>query len=540
MMVRNKLMQAIVLNVFCFSTATALAQIAQLAQSCNTFSPGSTAGIALSAEPVIADTTRPPNITTGPTLAAHCIVNGKFGERKGVDGKNYHTGFQLRLPSAWNGRLLYQGGGGNDGIVRPAVGPQATAGYALNRGFAVVTTDAGHQGPSADFGFDPQARLDTAYPAHDRVATLAKKLVADYYGKPINKSYFIGCSGGGRQGMMFTQRFPEHFDGVIAMTPAMRVSKHATIAAAWDTQTLNAIAPKNSEDQPILANAFSNADLSLLRSSILNRCDAADGAADGLVSNPAACAFDPREIQCAGEKTSQCLSAPQVAALKKMFAGPQDSSGKALYFSWPWDAGIGHAQNDWRAWKLGNSQTKDANSRHVFLMQDALQARFVSPPDRSLSIFKFDFDRDPVRMDYHSWIYDTAYDTELKGYKARGGKLLFAHGMADPIFSPHEMIDYYQRLTKTHGESVRDWSRLFLIPGMGHCGGGAATDVWDGLSALVDWVEKGSAPDAIIASGSAVFPGRTRPLCAFPKFAQYNGSGDMENAANFSCRENPR
>ena len=533
------------LQQFVFFVALAVSALAstphaQMVASCNTFSQGLPTGVSLRAEPVAGDATRPPGVTTGPPLAAHCIVNGKFGERKGVDGKDYHTGFQLRLPVAWNGRLLYQGGGGNDGIVRPAVGPQATAGYALNRGFAVVTTDAGHQGASADFGFDPQARLDTAYPAHDRVAMVAKKLVADYYGKPINKSYFIGCSGGGRQGMMFTQRFPEHFDGVIAMAPAMRVSKHATIAAAWDTQVLNAIAPKNAEGHTILANAFSNDDLALVRKGIVERCDAADGAVDGLISNPAACKFEPSALQCAGEKTAQCLSAPQVGALKKIFAGPQTSGGNPIYFSWPWDAGIGHPQNDWRTWKLGSSQTKDPNSRHVFLMQDAMQARFVSPPDRSLTMLKFDFDRDPARMDYHAWIYDTAYDVELKGYKARGGKLLFAHGMADPIFSPHEMIDYYQRLSATHGESTRDWSRLFLIPGMGHCAGGAATDVWDGLSALVDWVEQGKAPESIAASGSAVFPGRTRPLCAYPRYAHYNGSGDMENAVNFTCRESGR
>jgi feruloyl esterase len=145
----------------------------------------------------------------------------------------------MRLPSNWNGRFLYQGGGGNDGIVRPAVGPQATADKpALARGFAVVTTDAGHQGPSADFGFDPVARVDNAYNAHDKVAITAKQILQSYYAKPADKSYFIGCSGGGRQGMMFTQRFPHHFDGVIAMAPAMRVSKGATIAAMWDSKAL--------------------------------------------------------------------------------------------------------------------------------------------------------------------------------------------------------------------------------------------------------------------------------------------------------------
>ncbi|MFO1268897.1 MAG: tannase/feruloyl esterase family alpha/beta hydrolase [Rubrivivax sp.] len=488
-------------------------------------------------------TTRPPGATTGPMLAAHCRLTGRMAERTGVDGKPYHIGFELRLPSQWNGRLLYQGGGGNDGILRPAIGPQAAPGYALNRGFAVVTTDAGHQGADASFGFDPQARVDNAYAAHDRVATVAKELVRRHYARPAERSYFIGCSGGGRQGMMFTQRFPQHFDGVIAMAPAMRVSKGATIAAAWDTQALAAIAPRGADGWPVLSQALGDGDLALLRKGILDACDATDGIADGIVSNPAACKFDPRALMCAseqdrkGDKTPQCLAPVQVGALRRMFAGAQDSNGRALYFGWPWDPGVGHAQNDWRMWRLGTAAAgTPPNSRHVFLMQDALQGYFVTPPDRSLTVFNFNFDRDPARMDAHAWMFNTADDVDLAAFRARGGKLLFAHGLADPIFSPLEMIDYYQRLSAKHGAgATRDFSRLFLIPGMGHCQGGAATDSWDGLGALVEWVEKGRAPDRIVASGTAVFPGRTRPLCPYPQYARYNGSGNIEDAANFSC-----
>jgi pimeloyl-ACP methyl ester carboxylesterase len=504
--------------------------------ACTEFASRAPAGMTLRGESVPADTVRPPGTTAGPLLVAHCRFSGKMAERVGQDGKPYHIGFELRLPAAWNGRLLYQGGGGNDGVVRPAVGPQAAPGYALNRGFAVVTTDAGHQGPTADFGFDMQARLDNAYAAHDRVAVTAKDLVNRFYRKPAERSYFIGCSGGGRQGMMFTQRFPHHFDGVIAMAPAMRVSSGATIAAAWDTQALQSIAPAGSDGKPVLSRALSPGDLTLLRDGILKACDADDGLADGLVSNPAACKFDVKALQCSGAKTDSCLSAPQVGALQKMMAGPRNSAGQPLYFSWPWDPGIGHPANDWRAWRLGTSPTAVANSRHVFLMQDALQGYFVTPPDRSLSIYAFDFDRDPARMAAHSWIFDTGADVQLQGFKARGGKLLFAHGLADGIFSPHELIDYVQRLRAHHGPAADDLARLFLIPGMGHCQGGAATDSWDGLGALVNWVEKGQAPQRIIAQGTAVFPNRTRPLCAHPQVAYYNGSGDPEKAENFTCR----
>lgn len=489
------------------------------------------------AEAIAADTVRPPGQNAGPLLAAHCRIQGRMNERTGIDGKPYHIGFELRLPAGWNGRLLYQGGGGNDGVIRPAVGPQAAPGYALNRGFAVVTTDAGHQGPDASFGFDPIARTDNAYAAHDRVAVTAKEIVRRHYQRPADRSYFIGCSGGGRQGMMFTQKFPQHFDGVIAMAPAMRVSKGATIAAAWDTQALAAIAPAGADGRPVLSQALGNGDLGVLRNGILQACDAQDGLADGVVSNPAACKFDVRTLACQGAKTATCLAPAQVSALQKMFAGPVDSSGRKLYFTWPWDAGIGHPANDWRAWKLGTSTTAVPNSRHVFLMQDALQGYFVTPPDRSLSIFQFHFDRDPQRMDAHSWIFNTADDVDLAGFRARNGKLLFAHGMADPIFSPDEMVDYYQRLSARHGAATGDFSRLFLIPGMGHCQGGAATDSWDGLGALVDWVEKGQAPQRIVARGTTVFPGRSRPLCPYPQYAHYDGSGNPDDAASFSCRQ---
>ena len=515
--------------------STSSAAWAQTAD-CAGFAALSPTGVTLKTEVVAGDTVRPPGVNAGPLLTAHCKVSGRMAERLGQDAKPYHIGFEMRLPVQWNGRLLYQGGGGNDGVVRPAVGPQAAPGYALNRGFAVVTTDAGHQGPSAEFGFDPIARTDNAYNAHDKVAVTAKELIKRFYSKPADRSYFIGCSGGGRQGMMFTQRFPSYFDGVIAMAPAMRVSKGATIAAAWDTQALQAIAPPGDDGKPVLSRALSDGDLGLVRQGILAACDAQDGLADGLVSNPAACKFDVATLQCQGAKTDACLAPAQVGALKKIFTGAKNGSGQPLYFSWPWDPGMGHPQNDWRGWKLGNAATAKANSRHVFLMEDALQGYFVTPPDRSLSIYKFDFDRDPARMDAHAWIFNTADDVKLGGFQARGGKLMFIHGMADAIFSADEMVDYYQRLTAENGPKTVEFSRLFLAPGMGHCQGGAATDSIDGLSALVDWVEKGKTPQHLNATGTTVFPGRSRPLCAYPRYAHYNGNGNPEDAANFSCR----
>jgi pimeloyl-ACP methyl ester carboxylesterase len=496
-------------------------------------------GERLSSEWIEAGTVRPPGVVAGDMLTAHCRLSGRFAERQGVDGKTYAIGFELRLPAAWNGRFLFQGGGGNDGVVRPAVGPQASPRYALNQGFAVVTTDAGHQGTDALFGFDSLARIDHAYRSYDLVATRAKSVLAQHYGRAQDRSYFVGCSGGGRQAMVFSQRFPEQFDGILAMAPAMRVAKEATVAAAWDTQALQAIAPKNAQGETVLSQALTNADLALVRKQILQTCDAQDGVVDGLVSNPASCRMSAPTLACkAGESpdAGTCLSAPKVDALNKIFSGGTNKAGEPLYFSWPWDAGVGHPDNDWRMWKLGTSMTASANSRHVFLMQDAMKHEFVTPPDPSLSIFTFNMDRDPSRMDAYAWIYNTHSDVQLTPFKARGGKLMIIHGQADPIFSSHESIDYYQRLSKVHQTSTGDFAKLFLVPGMGHCAGGAATDAFDGLGSLVQWVETQKAPQSILARGTKVFPGRSRPLCAWPSYAHYKGSGDSEQAENFECR----
>lgn len=466
---------------------------------------------------------------------AHCRVAGMLDSRTGIDGKPYATGFELRLPTAWNGRFLYQGGGGNDGSVRPALGTQGTLEPALNQGYAVVSTDAGHQGTDASFGADPQARLDHAYQSHDRVARAAKTLISAYYERDADHSYFIGCSGGGRQGMMFTQRFPEYFDGVIAIAPAMSVAKGATIAAAWSTQALLDIAPLDASGRPILSQALSDADLGLLRQSILDTCDEHDGLADGLVSAPGLCHYDPGVLQCQAGQATDCLEAGKVEALRQVAAPPRDSQGQALYTDWPWDPGIGHPANDWRAWRLGTSPTADANARHITLMQDALGWEFFTPPQPGFLLADFDFDRDPARMEAFATVYNADQDARLDAFKGHGGKLLLAHGMADPIFSPSESITYFERLQAAHPADADSFARLYLIPGMAHCAGGAATDAWDGLGTLVRWVEQQQAPQEITAYGTAVYPDRSRPLCPYPGYPRYNGQGDPEDAASFTC-----
>lgn len=481
--------------------------------------------------------------TTGrgslPALPAHCIVRGAIGRRTGVDGKTYETRFELRLPSAWSGRFFYQGGGGNDGSVNPAIG-RNTGSFdetALARGFAVVSTDAGHQGGGPEFALDPQARIDHAYASHERTASTARMLIGRFYGRRPDKSYFVGCSGGGRQGMMFAQRYPDYFDGISVCAPAMSVSSGATIAAAWDTIAFTAAAPAGADGRPVLSRAFSTADLDLVSKATLQACDAGDGVTDRMVQRPDRCRFDPAVLRCAGEKTDGCLSAAQVTALARAFAGPRDAAGRALYVGQPWDPGI--AAPGWRMWKLGSSPTGTPNAINATLMAGALAHQFLTPPDPAFAITSFDFDRDPARMEATSREFDTYRDVAMSAFRARGGKLLMFHGTADGIFSASESIDYYERMSNAGGPvPTRAWARLFLVPGMNHCSGGMATDSFDGLTALVNWVEKAVAPEHILASAppnSAYFPGRTRPLCPFPTYARYTGTGDIEDAANFAC-----
>ncbi len=481
----------------------------------------------------------PANLEVGEPLPEHCVVRGRLDERIGADGKPYHTGFELRLPTAWNGRFVYQGGGGNDGIVLNAVGRNTGArGWvdnALVGGAAAVSTDAGHQGPEPQFGLDPQARIEHAYRAHERTARTARTLLAAYYGRAPDRSYFVGCSGGGRQGMMFSQRYPERFDGIVAVAPAMRVAQGASIAASWTVQKLLAIAPRGADGKPLLAQSLTNDDLRVVADAVLARCDADDGLEDGLVQRP--CALDPSVLQCPAAKAPGCLAKAQVDALRDVMAGPRDSAGRALYFGWPWDPGI--AAPDWRNWTMGTAgEGQPPNARHITLIAGALGHEFATPPDPSLSTINFDFDRDPPRLAAFHRIYGTADDTRLDGFRRRGGKLLFFHGTADPIFSSIEMEDYQRRIDATHGPTPAGaFSRLFLVPGMTHCSGGPATDAFDGLAAITRWVEMGEAPERIVARGtSGALEGASRPLCRWPKVAIHTGSGEPRDAGTFVCR----
>jgi feruloyl esterase len=453
------------------------------------------------------------------SLPAFCRVDGMIDRRQGVGGE-YGIGFALALPDTWNQRFLMQGGGGLNGRVGFPLGAQAAGDTpALARGFAVVSTDSGHQSANAfdgRFQQDQQALLDFEYIAVGRVAALAKTIIAQYYGSPAAHSYFAGCSTGGREAMLMTQRYPTYFDGVVSGDPAMRTS-HSNLALRSAVVAFNQIAPRDPAGKPLTAQAFSAADRQAIVNGVLNACDANDGLKDGMIFDRKRCHFDPATLACSGAKADGCLSPQQVSALHKAFTGPIDSAGHLVYPPMPYDTGIAASGPGIPGLLLGAGPPVGGGAQ---LTQD------VDAEERAA-------DRTPSQIIGDTWSW-----TNLNTFSSRGGKLLFFHGLSDPWFSPLETTDYYERLGAANGgaDRVRTWSRLYLVPGMGHCGGGAATlDTFDLLTAMVDWVEHGKAPDAVTATGRA-FPGRSRPLCAYPQHAQYKGSGDPQDAKNFECR----
>ena len=452
-------------------------------------------------------------------LPAYCRLDATLDRRTGADGVQYGIGFAIALPVAWNGRLLFQGGGGLNGSVAPPLGRTGAGDAALARGFAVVTTDTGHKGEAFDAAFmrDQQASLDFAYQAVGRIAALAKQILGQHYGRPPDHSYFAGCSTGGREGMLMAQRYPAYFDGIVVGAPAMRTN-FSGIGDEWVATMLNRAAPKDEAGRPDSKRAFSDADRKAVIDALLKACDGIDGLKDGLIMHPTGCPFDVETIACAGEKTDGCLSRVQVTAIQKGFAGPKDSKGRQVYPGFLFDTGI--AAQDGIPGLLAGS---------------------INPVGRQFAATEMDVDGRAERAaaDPVSILTATSTWTNLNTFSARGGRLLFYHGVSDPWFSALDTVDYYERLTTANGGAavVRGWSRLFLAPGMGHCGGGpAALDTFDMLGAIVEWVEQGRAPASVSATGRA-FPGQSRPLCPYPQHAHYMGAAGSNEAAGFECRD---
>jgi feruloyl esterase len=435
-----------------------------------------------------------------------------------VQGINeQQIGFELWLPQSgkWNERLLGAGVGGSAGTFN-----YTDMVRGVNAGYAAVSTDSGHKMADRTWMLDHQKEENYAYRATHLTTVAAKKLVAEYYGRPARHSYFLGCSGGGRQALKEMQRFPEDYDGIVAGAPGPDMPT-LSVRHLWTS-----LFQKNHPE-----GMMSNSDWQLFAAAAISACDGDDGVKDGVVTDPESCSFDPKMIQCQEERQTGCLTAAQLEVVRSIYAPLKDENGRAL------DSGL----------------------------LPGVRTRPGAPPQLAVDLFgqgvHHTTDWDPASLNIVKELKAIdkampdlkANDPRVKPFKDRGGKIIIYQGWMDPSVIASQSIDYYKSIEKTFGDEseIRAFLRLFMVPGMHHCSGGEATDHFGGsmssdaigdpdhdcLSAVVRWVEEGIAPDRIIASkmvsGKVI---RTRPLCPYPEQAVYKGTGSTDDAANFECR----
>jgi feruloyl esterase len=434
-------------------------------------------------------------------------------------------GIEVNLPSAWNERLYMFGNGGFAGESFEAPARAANRSGALRHGFATAATDTGHSAanePGASFARDRQKLLDFGFRSLHVTVETAKLLVRNYYGAAASKSYYSGCSQGGRQGLAFAQRFPNDFDGILAGAPALDQVGGMLSRAYWEKDL--AVNPIPAEKLPILARR------------VYEQCDARDGLKDGLIDDPLRCGFQPsRDLpRCAaGAGSADCFTPAQIASIERIYSDVV-IQGKRLFPGWPAGAeAIGPSGES--AW-LGMAIDRPGRpGSWSFYGEQFL--RFIAFPKRDAvnAFAAFDPEKDPREAEWLRAILD-ATDPDLAAFQRRGGKLLMYFGWADPQLNARMGVEYYENVTRQTGSGTPDFFRLFMVPGMFHCRGGIGTDTFDALTPLIRWVESGAAPAQIPASrvaGQKVV--RTRPLCAYPQVARYKGSGSIDDAANFAC-----
>jgi pimeloyl-ACP methyl ester carboxylesterase len=497
----------------------------------------------------------------GQPVAEHCRVTGKAAERVSpVDGRTYAISFEMRLPKAWNGRFFHQGNGGIDGNVVPATGSSGGGPltHALLQGFAVLSSDAGHPasaGPT--FGLDPQARLDYGYQAVGTLTPLAKQLIAAAYGKGPDRSYFGGCSNGGRHTLVAAARYPDDYDGFLAGAPGFNLPL-AALANIFGAQRYATVATGDPATPPGLETAFTAAERRTVAGAVLARCDVLDGAADGLVQDTRACqkrfSFMRDVPTCPGARDGSCLSLAQKIAIAPIFRGATTANGERFYAGFPFDSGLGSGGIPF--WEFTAPLVLDSGAVGVIFKVPPSTLALTNGPAFALGL---DIDTALAELSATNELYTesamgfmTPPDAaDMSAVRRRGAKILVYHGVSDPIFSVADTEAWYRSLGRRSGGAAESFARLYPVPGMGHCAGGPATDQADFLSPLVAWVERGRAPGSIVATArGAGNPGgvnaevpadwasdRTRPLCPYPAVARYKGRGNVESAGNWRCSE---
>ncbi len=426
--------------------------------------------------------------------------------------------FTVRLPTkGWNGRYFQAGCGGFCGIVRID-----DCNDVLPSGFVTAAHNMGHVGhPIKDpvWGSSPALREDYAGRSSHLVSLVAKAIAERFYGSKPAKSYFRGCSTGGREGLTLAQHYPQDFDGIIAGDPAF-AGRLGAIANNWDAQQL-----LDDEGREV----FDRQALQLLNKAVLDECDALDGLRDGILMDPRACGFDPERLRCqqGAPAAAACLSERQVQAAKNLYSGPVNSQGEALM---PGAAPYG-SELSWSG--RGRRSLAEGYLRYL---------AFQKNPPADYNYRDFDFDTDIAKVEASARQFDPVapYQApDLRAFASRGGKLIVYHGWADAGVSPVAQLDYYAQVTQRQGgiAEVRQWFRQFMIPGMFHCRGGNAPNTFDFVPHIIRWVEEEQAPQRVLATQ---YEGekrvRTRPVFPYPDFAAYKGKGDPDDAANWTAK----
>ena len=442
------------------------------------------------------------NFLAGPnpgTDAAFCRVAGVIEKE---------IGFEVWLPLDWNDRFQAVGNGGfSGGLNFPAMNE------AVMRGFATASTDTGHVTPDHMFDVSwirghPDRVENFGHRAHHLLAVTAKKIIAVHYGKGPKKSYYMGCSSGGWQGLTEAQKYPDDYDGIVAGAPANNFVRLQS-RDFW----VNAMKRANPEGM------FGKPEVELLIAAAYAKCDPVDGVKDGIISQPRSCDFSARELVCKKDQTEGCLTQAQTDLADKLYGPEKTPKGLSVY--------------------PGNAYGVTPFLWVPVIDQKLALTEIVTEDQRDWTPETFDPDRDIPALDKRLGDSLSAWKTDLSAYKARGGKLITYHGWTDPWLSPYNTVDYYQQVTKTMGAETQDeFFRLFMVPGMDHCRGGVGPNRFDMIGAITKWVEQGEAPDRVIATGvdkeGAVV--RTRPLCPYPQVAVYKGEGDTDQAGSFECR----
>jgi len=469
------------------------------------------------------------------TVPAFCRVTGVIRPTSDSDIR-----FEVWLPGAgWNGNFQGMGNGGFAGAIDYGAPGFTGLAAAVSRGSATAATDTGHQGRDNDARWapgHPEKVVDYGYRAIHLMTVQGKATTTAFYGKAPRRSYFISCSNGGRQGLMEAQRYPGDYDGIISGAPA-NFFTHLIAGHAWNAQALEA--------DP--ASYISARKLPAIEAAALAACDALDGLKDGLIDDPARCRFDPGVLLCKDEESDGCLTAPQLAALRKVYDGPRDATGKSLFPGYAPGAEAGLL--GWGQWITGTAPGTSAQSAfgtNFF--------KYMVFEDEAWDYRRLDYARDVQVADRKLGTILNATDPDLKAFQARGGKLILYHGGCDAAIPLQNTVNYYNSVVTRLGKKQADsFVRFFSAPGMKHCLLGPGPNMFgqfgapmgdadhDVTAALERWVEQGVAPDRIVAakwkldlnrdSGIA----RTRPLCARPRVARYKGSGSIDEAENFVC-----